>query len=310
MNICYSLADFQEALSLLPKDVKTGFVPTMGALHEGHISLVKTALEHTKYVVVSIFVNPTQFNNPDDLACYPRTVEADCKKLEEAGVTLVFVPSVKDIYPQTDNNTLQLDSRIFDLGGLDKTGEGPRRPGHFNGVAQVVTRLFDIVKPTYAVFGEKDFQQLAIIRYFTKKLGYPVEIITSPTLRGTDGLAMSSRNLLLSPEHRKVAPKIFQILKAAKKQMANELSAPDSLQMHVPGTFQSTRPEPVLTPQQLTQWVTEKINSESLLKVEYVEIVNSLTLQIINNWHEAKNVQLCTAVFAGKVRLIDNIKLK
>ena len=290
MNICYSLANFENALALLPKDCEIGFVPTMGALHQGHISLVKTALTHTKYIVVSIFVNPTQFNNPDDLARYPRAVEADCRKLEEAGAYLVFVPSVNDIYPQSDNRVSRLDSRVFDFGGLDKTGEGPRRPGHFNGVAQVVTRLFDIVKPTYAFFGEKDFQQLAIIRYIADKLGYPVKIIACPILREADGLAMSSRNTLLTPEQRGVAPKICKTLKVAQEKMVNESSA--------------------LTPQQLTHWVTEEINSEPLLKAEYVEIVNSLTLRVVNSWNEAENVQLCTAVFAGKVRLIDNIKLK
>ncbi|OFY40520.1 MAG: pantoate--beta-alanine ligase [Bacteroidetes bacterium GWF2_40_14] len=288
MNICYSLADFQEALELLPKDRKIAFVPTMGALHEGHISLIKTALTHSKYVVVSIFVNPTQFNNPDDLARYPRTVAEDCKKLKAAGATLVFIPSVEDIYPKATNKAEQLDSLVFDLGGLDKTGEGPRRPGHFNGVAQVVTRLFDIVKPAYAIFGEKDFQQLAIIRYITKKLGYPVEIIASPTLRGEDGLALSSRNMLLTPEHHAVAPKIYKTLKGALN--AHPASKP--------------------TPAELTQWVVETINSEPLLKVEYAEIVNSLTLQIVNSWEEAESIQLCTAVFAGAVRLIDNIKLK
>ncbi|MFA6334810.1 MAG: pantoate--beta-alanine ligase [Bacteroidales bacterium] len=293
MNICYSLADFQKALNSLPKDCKIGFVPTMGALHQGHISLVKAALTHTKYVVVSIFVNPTQFNNPDDLARYPRRVEADCKKLEEAGALLVFVPSVKDIYPHTKNKVSQLDTRIFDLGGLDKTGEGPRRPGHFNGVAQVVTRLFDIIKPSYAFFGEKDFQQLAIIRYLCKNLGYPVEIVACPILREADGLAMSSRNMLLTPGHRKVSPKIYQVLKAARDMVKNGRVSNETM-----------------TPQQLTQWVTDKINSEPLLQAEYVEIVNSLTLHAFDNWNEAENVQLCTAVFAGKVRLIDNIKLK
>ncbi len=297
MNICYSLADFQEALELLPKDRKIAFVPTMGALHEGHISLIETALKHSKYVVVSIFVNPTQFNNPDDLARYPRTVEEDCKKLEAAGASLVFVPSVEDIYPKNVNKEDQFNSPVFDLGGLDQTGEGPRRPGHFNGVAQVVTRLFEIVKPAYAVFGEKDFQQLSIIRYFTKKLGYPVEIIASPTLRGADGLALSSRNMLLSPEHRTAAPKIFKVLKEAEQKV-------------MPSTSQNDHPVSKPSPAELTQWVTETINKDPLLKVEYAEIVNSLTLQIVDSWEEAESIQLCTAVFAGAIRLIDNIKLK
>jgi len=263
----------------------------MGALHKGHISLVQNALKYTPYVAVSIFVNPTQFNNPSDLASYPRTVEADCRRLAEAGATIVFVPSVEDIYPEAD-------TRVFDLGGLDKTGEGPRRPGHFNGVAQVVTRLFDIVKPKYAFFGEKDFQQLAIIRYFTKKLGYPVEIIACPTLREPDGLAMSSRNTLLTPEHRAIAPSIYKVLKNAQQ------AAAQNLQLIVNGKNAE------ITPSELVQIAIGEIEKEPLLKTEYVEIVNSLNLQIINKWDDAQDIQMCTAVYAGNVRLIDNIKLK
>ncbi len=253
----------------------------MGALHQGHISLVKKAHELSDIVVVSIFVNPTQFNNPQDLERYPRTVEEDCKRLEEAGANLVFVPSVGDIYPQKDE-------RIFDLGGLDAVGEGPRRPGHFNGVAQVVTRLFDIVKPRYAYFGEKDFQQLSIIRHFTKELNYPVEIISCPTIREEDGLAMSSRNSLLTPEHREAAPLIYKTLK----------------------TVQERSQAQILSPDELCKWVTDEINSNSLLKTEYVEIVNSLTLRLVKNWSDHGQIQMCVAVFAGTVRLIDNIKLK
>jgi len=301
MIISSSLTDFQNALDLLPKDCTIGFVPTMGALHQGHISLVTKALTHTKYVVASIFVNPTQFNNADDLKRYPRTVEEDCKKLEQAGAYIVFIPSVEDIYPhktkelsQTDKNVSQTQEKVFDLGNLDKTGEGPRRPGHFNGVAQVVTRLFDIVKPTYAFFGEKDFQQLAIIKYITEKEGYPVKIIACPTIREEDGLAMSSRNMLLSADMRNAAPKIFKILKTAQTEFS------------IKPTISSIS----ITPAQLTKWVTDEINSDTLLKVEYVEIVNSLTLHIVNSWNQADNIQLCVAIFAGDVRLIDNIKLK
>lgn len=291
MIVCCSLADFQQALASLPKDCELGFVPTMGALHKGHISLVQNALKYTPYVAVSIFVNPTQFNNVSDLASYPRTVEADCRRLAEAGATIVFVPSVEDIYPKAD-------TRVFDLGGLDKTGEGPRRPGHFNGVAQVVTRLFDIVKPKYAFFGEKDFQQLAIIRYFTKKLGYPVEIVACPTLREPDGLAMSSRNTLLTPEHREIAPSIFRVLKKAQQTAAQNLQQT--------GKENSVN----ITPSALVQIAIEEIEKEPLLKTEYVEIVNSLNLQIVNKWDDAQDIQMCTAVYAGNVRLIDNIKLK
>lgn len=281
MVICYSLSHFNSELSLITNNYKIGFVPTMGALHQGHISLVKKAHELSDIVVVSIFVNPTQFNNPQDLERYPRTVEEDCKRLEEAGANLVFVPSVGDIYPQKDE-------RIFDLGGLDAVGEGPRRPGHFNGVAQVVTRLFDIVKPRYAYFGEKDFQQLSIIRHFTKELNYPVEIISCPTIREEDGLAMSSRNSLLTPEHREAAPLIYKTLK----------------------TVQERSQAQILSPDELCKWVTDEINSNSLLKTEYVEIVNSLTLRLVKNWSDHGQIQMCVAVFAGTVRLIDNIKLK
>ena len=288
MTICYSLADFQQALSLIPNNYKIGFVPTMGALHKGHISLVEKALAISDTVIVSIFVNPTQFNNPGDLAVYPRTVEEDCKKLREAGASLVFIPSVKDIYPGDD-------TRSISLGGLDLTGEGPRRPGHFKGVAQVVTLLFDIVKPTYALFGEKDFQQLSIIRFFTGELNYPIEIISCPTVRESDGLAMSSRNMLLNAKQREAAPHIYKTLKKAQEIASAQI---------LPGS------EEVITPVMLSRWVEEEINSHPLLKTEYAEVVNSLTLQLVQNWEDARDIQLCVAVNVDPVRLIDNIKLK
>lgn len=290
MIVCCTLADFNKALASLPKDCELGFVPTMGALHKGHISLVENALKYTKTVIVSIFVNPTQFNNPLDLSRYPRTIDEDCRLLSEAGASIVFIPRVEDIYPVAP-------SRVFDFGGLDKTGEGPKRPGHFNGVAQVVTRLFDIVKPKYAFFGEKDFQQLSIIKYFTLELGYPVEIVACPTLREPDGLAMSSRNTLLTPDCRKAAPSINRALKNAQHTAAQNL--------HQTGNGKSA-----ITPSELVKIAIEEIEKEPLLKTEYVEIVNSLNLQIVKNWEDAQNIQLCTAVYAGDVRLIDNIKLK
>lgn len=281
MIICSSLSDLEQAISSLSNDCKIGLVPTMGALHQGHISLVKTAFKYTDTVIVSIFVNPVQFNNPDDLKRYPRTVEADCRLLEDAGTTIVFIPSVEDIYPEPDN-------REFDLGGLDSAGEGPRRPGHFNGVAKVVTRLFDLTKPSYAFFGEKDFQQLAIIKYFTQKLGYPLEIIPCPIFREGDGLAMSSRNRLLNPEQRKAAPAIFKALSNAAR-LAGQRE---------------------LKPVELIDVTTKEINKSNQLNTEYVEIVNSLTLQPVSSWDEAGEIQMWTAVFAGEIRLIDNIKLK
>ncbi len=281
MITCSSTIDFKRAISSLPDNCEIGFVPTMGALHEGHISLIKTALKYTDTVVVSIFVNPTQFNNPEDLKKYPRTLEQDCKKLEETNVSILFAPSVEDIYPEPD-------TRIFDFGTLDAIGEGPRRPGHFNGVAQVITKLFDIVRPKYAFFGEKDYQQLAIVKYFTKQLGYPVQIIACPILREDDGLAMSSRNTLLTPEQRKAAPLIYQALLNAAT-LAKEDKIP---------------------PKELLKLTINKINNSPQLEVEYVEIVDSATLQPVPRWDDAENIQMWTAVFAGNTRLIDNIKLK
>lgn len=282
MTICYTLESFNNAVSCLPINCKIGFVPTMGALHQGHISLVQKAKEYTNYVVVSIFVNPTQFNNPNDLAHYPRTIQEDCKKLEEAGVSIIFIPSVQEIYPHKDE-------RLFNLAGLDNTGEGPSRPGHFNGVVQVVSRLFNIVKPSFAFFGEKDFQQLAIIKHITKELNYPIEIIACPTMRESDGLAMSSRNMLLNAQQRAAAPLIYMTLsKAAQAVSAQNL----------------------LKPSELSVWVTSQIDKNSLLKVEYAQIVDAFTLQLIDSWSDSKNIQLCIAVQTGSVRLIDNIKLK
>jgi pantoate--beta-alanine ligase len=310
MRICYSLADINSVLAALPQDSAIAFVPTMGALHNGHISLVKNALQYADTVIVSIFVNPTQFNNRADLATYPRTEEEDCKWLQEAGASIVFIPEVKEIYPAEDK-------RVFDFDGLDRMGEGPRRPGHFNGVAQVVTRLFDIIKPDYALFGEKDFQQLTIIRHFSQKMGYPVRIIASPTIREEDGLAMSSRNMLLTPEQREAAPHIYRVLQRAQ-QIARELLADNEQKIiNQKQLKNSTHTEPDrqvsccnMTPIQLAEWVIKEIDSNPLLEAEYVEIVNSLTLQIVNDWDEAESIQLCTAVFAKPVRLIDNIKLK
>ena len=253
-----------------------GFIPTMGALHSGHISLVESARKECDIVIVSIFVNPTQFNDPNDLKCYPRTLEADTKLLESAGVDMVFTPTVSEIYPERDD-------RVFDFGALETVMEGSTRPGHFNGVAQVVSRLFDIVKPQKAYFGEKDFQQLTIIKAMVKELGIAVEIIASPTVRGKDGLALSSRNALLDAEHREAAPEIYSTMKSATLEVNN------------------------MTPQEAKQMVIDKINSNSLLKVIYFNIVDSDTLQNITSWEGHRAVQGCIAVQAGNVRLIDNI---
>ncbi|MBQ2417337.1 MAG: pantoate--beta-alanine ligase [Alistipes sp.] len=256
-----------------------GFVPTMGALHEGHISLVERARKECDTVVVSVFVNPTQFNDKNDLKNYPRTPEADAAMLEAAGVDYVLFPTVEEIYPEPD-------TRVFDFGQVDKVMEGATRPGHFNGVAQVVSRLFAIVEPDKAYFGEKDFQQIAVIRAMVAQLGLTLEIIDCPIIRDTDGLARSSRNTLLTPEHRAAAPHIYEVLSAAVAKIGE------------------------MTPQQLTEWVVAEVEKSPLLKVIYFQAVDALSLQQVGSWEESERIQGCIAVQAGEIRLIDNIKLK
>lgn len=256
-----------------------GFVPTMGALHAGHRSLVERARRECATVVVSVFVNPTQFNDKTDLKNYPRTPEADLRLLEEVGADYVFMPSVEEVYPGPD-------TRTFDFGMIDKVMEGATRPGHFNGVAQVVSRLFDLVKPAKAYFGEKDFQQIAVIREMVRQLRIPVEIIPCPIVRGEDGLALSSRNTLLDTDHRTAAPYIYKVLKAA-----------------VEKSHQTT-------PDQLAAWVTAQVESNPLLKVIYFQVVDAATMQQVRTWEESPAIQGCIAVQAGDIRLIDNIKLR
>jgi pantoate--beta-alanine ligase len=269
----------QELTSIVRKNKTIGFVPTMGALHQGHLSLVKTAMERCDFTVVSIFVNPRQFNNPEDFKNYPRTQEADTSLLSDFGVNLVFIPSEKEIYPVPD-------TRVFDFGGMDKVMEGLHRPGHFNGVAQVITRLFDIINPTIAFFGEKDFQQLAIIKFLVEQINLPVQIVSCPTVREYDGLAMSSRNRLLTNNQRVHVPLIAHTLFEAKEKMG------------------------YVEVGDLCKWVKDIIDADPELKVEYVEIINAKTLQPIKTWDAADNIQLCIAVHANTIRLIDNIRLK
>jgi pantoate--beta-alanine ligase len=256
--------------------VSVGFVPTMGALHRGHIELMLRAKQENSVVAVSVFVNPNQFNNRNDLKNYPRTLEHDIAKCEQAGVSVVFAPDVQEIYPEPDN-------RIFDFGMLDKVMEGKHRPGHFNGVAQVVSRLFDIVTPDRAYFGQKDFQQLAIIRRMAKDMGYNVEIVSCPTVREDDGLAMSSRNVLLSTQQRDNVPIIAKTL------------------------FDARNKAHQFTVKETAEWVIKEIDRSPLLEVEYFEIVNAETLEIVNNWSDAAGLVGCIAVQVGDVRLIDNI---
>ncbi len=255
-----------------------GFAPTMGALHQGHLSLIDTAAKISDYVIVSIFVNPTQFNDPNDLRNYPRDLEKDLSLISEQGKTYaVFTPEVNDIYPEPD-------VRKFDFSNLDKVMEGAFRQGHFNGVAQVVSKLFDIIQPHKAFFGQKDFQQLAIIRQLVKMMNSDIEIISCPIIRENDGLAMSSRNILLSPEERIHAANISQIL-FKSKEMAKSLEI-----------------------DKLTEWVIKEINNVPLLQLEYFQIVDSLTLMPSEKWSQPGDKQGCVAVKIGKVRLIDNIK--
>ena len=267
----------EELAQYQPSEI--GFVPTMGALHAGHRSLVEKARRECKIVVVSVFVNPTQFNDKTDLKNYPRTPEADLAILEEAGADIVLMPTVEEIYPEPD-------TRQFDFGLIDKVMEGATRPGHFNGVAQVVSRLFDIVKPGKAYFGEKDFQQIAVIKAMVKQLGLELEIVECPIIRDVDGLALSSRNLLLTAEHRAAAPEIYATL----KQCADKAQQ--------------------MTPQQLTEWVISEVEKSGLLKVIYFQAVDSLSMQEVASWQESEHIQGCIAVQAGAIRLIDNVKIK
>lgn len=280
MKTVKTVAELQQAISTgRASGGKVGFVPTMGALHEGHLYLVRRCKSENEICVVSVFVNPTQFNNPEDLEKYPRTPEEDCRLLESAGCDIVFLPGVEDIYPEPD-------TREFDFGLLDKVMEGKMRPGHFNGVAQVVSRLFDLVRPDVSYFGEKDFQQVAIIREMVKQLDIPVDIVQVPIVRESSGLAMSSRNMRLSESEKQDAVTISKALFESKEKMAqNSLT-------------------------QTLDNVISQINSVPALDVEYFEIVDADTLQPVSNWDDSENIVGCITVFCGPVRLIDNIIYK
>lgn len=256
-----------------------GFVPTMGALHEGHLALIRKAVAENDICVCSIFVNPIQFNNKVDLEKYPRDLESDCDKLQKAGCHMVFIPEVSEMYPEPDLTQ-------FDFGQLDKIFEGEFRPGHFNGVAIVVKKLFEIVQPDFAYFGEKDFQQLAIINRLVEMEKIPVQIIPCPTIRERDGLAMSSRNMRLTIEERAIAPQIYQNLLSIKKSFnGNNASA-------------------------LIQNAIQNLNKLEGMKVEYLAIVNRKTLLPLDvNYKNSDGAIALIATFLGKVRLIDNIKL-
>lgn len=258
-----------------------GFVPTMGALHAGHISLVERAVADNDSVIVSVFVNPTQFNNPTDLATYPRDEESDIRMLAKAGVNAVFIPTVEEIYPAG-----QQRDHEFELGSVSEVMEGKFRPGHFQGVAQVVSRLFELVRPDRAYFGEKDFQQIAVINEMVKSEGIDVEIIPCPIKREEDGLALSSRNQLLTEDQRRRAPEIYAALK---------YSVEYSKEHSVRATHDT---------------VVERIDAIPEMKVEYFEIVDARTLLPVEEWEESPEIVGCITVYNGKVRLIDNIRYR
>lgn len=282
MQVFHKIADLQNRLFDDRKKSKSvGLVPTMGALHEGHASLVKKSIEDNDITVVSVFVNPTQFNDPKDLSSYPRDLDADCKLLETIGADYVFAPSVEEMYPTPDN-------RHFEFPPVTTVMEGAHRPGHFNGVCQVVSRLFYIVCPDRAYFGEKDWQQIAVVKAMVKSLCLNVKIVECPIVRESDGLARSSRNVLLSDDERKTAPNIFKALKEGV-----EYSKTHSVK-------------------ETHDYVVNKINAIDGLDVEYFEIVDGDSLQDVDNWNDSDYIVGCITVYCGKrpVRLIDHIKFK
>lgn len=280
MKLIQTIQELRTELDALRKEGKTiGLVPTMGALHAGHASLVKRAVAENDVVVVSDFVNPTQFNDKNDLLKYPRTLDADCKLLEECGASFVFAPSVEEIYPEPD-------TRQFSYAPLDTVMEGKFRPGHFNGVCQIVSKLFLIVEPTRAYFGEKDFQQLAIIREMVRKYPFNLEVVGCPIVREADGLALSSRNARLSDEQR------IQALQISKTLFASVEYA----QTH---TLAETK-----------AFVESAISTAEGLRLEYFEIVDGNSLQTVCDWKDSSYIVGCITVFCGEVRLIDNIKYK
>lgn len=277
MEIIRTVQQLTDTSSKLKAQGKSiGLVPTMGALHAGHISLVEKARRNNDIVIVSVFVNPTQFNNPEDLKTYPRTEKADCELLEKAGVDIVFIPTPEEIYPEPDN-------RIFDLGPVAEVMEGPMRPGHFNGVAQIVSKLFSYTTPTRAYFGEKDFQQIAVIRRMVEIEGFDIEIVPCPICREPDGLALSSRNVRLTPAQRAVAPAIARTLTASIDWAANH-------------TVEETK-----------KFVIDTVNTFPYMKIEYYEIVDGETMQPISDWNDTAHAVGCITVYCGDVRLIDNI---
>lgn len=281
MKVVHTIAQLQAELQKLrsQKGTTVGLVPTMGALHEGHASLVRRSVQENDATVVSIFLNPTQFNDKTDLAKYPRTLEADCQLLQRQGATIAFAPSVEEIYPEPDN-------RHFSYPPTDSVMEGAMRPGHFNGVCQIVSKLFDYVQPDRAYFGEKDYQQIAVIRRMVDDLGFKLQIVPCPVIREESGLAMSSRNTLLSSDERVIAANIYRVLKESKAQGLNVVATHD--------------------------YVVKNINAVDGLEVQYFSIVDGDTLADVQSWDDSDSVVGCITVFCGSqpIRLIDHIRYK
>ena len=282
MKVITKIVELKNELFMARKEGKSvGLVPTMGALHEGHASLVRRSVKDNDVTVVSVFVNPTQFNDKNDLKNYPRDLDADCRLLEECKADYVFAPEVDEMYPTPD-------TRHFEYPPISTVMEGAHRPGHFNGVCQVVSRLFYIVRPDRSYFGEKDWQQIAVIKAMVRQLGIVVEIVECPIVRDADGLARSSRNTLLAPDERAIAPRIYKALS-------------DSLKYAKTHSLQETHDK-----------VVADINAVEGLDVEYFAIVDGNTLQDISDWDDSSYVVGCITVYCGKtpIRLIDHIKYK
>lgn len=282
MKLCKKIVELQnELFEVRKKGQSVGLVPTMGALHDGHVSLVKRSIAENDVTIVSVFLNPTQFNDKKDLERYPQNLDADCELLEKCGADYVFAPTVKEMYPVPDK-------RRFDFPPVTSVMEGAHRPGHFNGVCQVVSRLFYITKPDAAYFGEKDWQQIAVIKQLVKSLGLKIKIVECELIREESGLAMSSRNALLTAEERDVASNIYRVLK-------------ESVSYATSHSVQETH-----------DFVVNSINTYPELKVEYFSIVNNDTLEDVAKWDDCPGISGCITVFCGKtpIRLIDHIAYK
>ena len=278
MQIINSLSELKSTIqSFRNKNNTIGLVPTMGALHRGHLSLVKQSLSENNKTILTIFVNPTQFNDKNDLRNYPRDLDSDLALLKPFNVDVIFTPSELEMYPEPD-------TRIFDFGNLDKVMEGKNRPGHFNGVAQIVSKFFISIQPDKAYFGEKDFQQLTIIKHLVSQLNLPIKIVPCAIIREDDGLALSSRNVLLNPDQRKSAIHISQTL------------------------FSSKTKQKDIDIEEFKKWVISNVNQDKELQVEYFEIVDDVNLFPVKSWNEPTSKVGCITVRVGNVRLIDNIR--